>query len=241
MLQCSYRYLFSLLVTLNSTWASSTSSLLFVIIVCFSSCLHVHLVGIIGCHWVNETHCMHLYVFVVLTPRSFIERWRQQFGKFCLDIFSQLIGELDGEDQEEVAVNERVLVGRHALVLDSFHEPKASLCILVGYDVHRASFFGLLRAHSFFASALLEVCPSTIHHKAADVDAFSLQLRLARLLQRVHICSLCFCNIVERWCVEVFKGLPFGLVILLRQRVESLRHGLHNLPRQSLDFQLPAI
>mmetsp|Transcript_52935 Transcript_52935/g.136738 ORF Transcript_52935/g.136738 Transcript_52935/m.136738 type:complete len:275 (-) Transcript_52935:928-1752(-) len=220
---------------------AAAATLLLVLIVGLAARLHVDLVGVEGLDRVDVCHCVGLDRLVVRLPLRHVQRRRQQLADGLLVLGSERVRELDREDEEEVAVHERVLVGRHALVLHRLHHPEGLLGLRIRQDVHRGALPRLLRGQRLLPAALLEVRAAAVYHEAADIDALPLELRLARLLQGVDVGRVRLGHVVDAGAVAVLHGLPLCLRLLLGEGIEALRHRLDNLARGRLDQQLSAI
>mmetsp|Transcript_23665 Transcript_23665/g.54981 ORF Transcript_23665/g.54981 Transcript_23665/m.54981 type:complete len:232 (-) Transcript_23665:554-1249(-) len=226
----------SLLMALHARSSRTTTrTVLLIIIVSLTASLHVDLVRVEGLDWVDVRHCVNFNILLVLCPLGCVQRWRQQFCHGHLIVWRQRIRKLNGEDQEKVAMHKRVLVGWHALILDSLHHPEGLLGVRIRDDVHGAATSGLLRGQRLIASALLEVGAPAVHHEAAHVYAFTLQLRFANLLQGVHVGGVCLRYVIYRGAVCVLQDFPLCLVVLLCQGVKASRHRFHHLSWLSLD------
>mmetsp|Transcript_37 Transcript_37/g.87 ORF Transcript_37/g.87 Transcript_37/m.87 type:complete len:475 (+) Transcript_37:289-1713(+) len=232
----------SLLMALHARSSRTTTrTVLLIIIVSLTASLHVDLVRVEGLDWVDVRHCVNFNILLVLCPLGCVQRWRQQFCHGHLIVWRQRIRKLNGEDQEKVAMHKRVLVGWHALILDSLHHPEGLLGVRIRDDVHGAAPSGLLCRQCLLTGALLEVGALSINHKAAHINALTLQLRLASLFERVNISGICLRNVLHRWAICVFDDFPLSLALLLRQGIEALRHRLYNLTWLCLDQKLSAI
>merc|ERR1740121_1591756 len=100
----------SLLLALYTarTAHSTTSALLLIVVVRLSASTHVHLVRIVGLHWVDVRNGVDLHALVVLLPFGNIQCWRQEALDLLLDLGRKALGELDGEVQEQVPMDEGV-------------------------------------------------------------------------------------------------------------------------------------
>mmetsp|Transcript_82482 Transcript_82482/g.197898 ORF Transcript_82482/g.197898 Transcript_82482/m.197898 type:complete len:350 (-) Transcript_82482:408-1457(-) len=170
-----------------------------------------------------------------------MQRGRQQLRHGLLVIRRQRVRKLNGEDEEQVAMHKRILEGRHSLVFDRLHHAEGLLCIGICHHIHRASAPSLLGGNGFLSGALLEVGTLAIDDEAPHIDALSLELGLARLLQRVDVRGVGLRDVLYGGAVCILDDFPLGLALLFGQRVEALGHGLHDLTWLCLDEKLPTV
>mmetsp|Transcript_65746 Transcript_65746/g.144198 ORF Transcript_65746/g.144198 Transcript_65746/m.144198 type:complete len:453 (-) Transcript_65746:62-1420(-) len=170
-----------------------------------------------------------------------MQRGWQQLCHSSLVLWREGVRELDGQDQEQVPMHKRIFERWHALILHCLHHAEGLLCIWIRHDVHSASSSSFLSCKCFLAGALLEVGALAIHHEAAHVDAFALQLCFTRLLQSIDVRSVCLRDILYAGAICVFDNFPLGLRFLLGQWVKALAHGFHDFTWRCLNLKLSAI
>mmetsp|Transcript_7347 Transcript_7347/g.12647 ORF Transcript_7347/g.12647 Transcript_7347/m.12647 type:complete len:200 (-) Transcript_7347:890-1489(-) len=184
---------------------------------------------------------MHLHSLIIHGNCRNVERGWQETSDGFLVLRRHCVGELDSQHEEEIAVDEGVLVSRHAFVLHRFHHSQTCIRIGVRKDVHRAATTRFLGCQNLFSRRLLEVGTLTIYHKGTDINALAFQLGLTCLLQSVHICCIRLRHIVNVWSICILDHLPLHLVLIVCKRVKASSHGLHDVPWRSLYQQCPAI
>mmetsp|Transcript_49719 Transcript_49719/g.140158 ORF Transcript_49719/g.140158 Transcript_49719/m.140158 type:complete len:544 (-) Transcript_49719:46-1677(-) len=221
--------------------AAPAAAALLVVVVRLVARLHVHLVHVVRLHRVHVGD--EVLLALVRLQLRHVQRRRQELAHGLLVLRAQRGGEVDRQNEEEVPVHEGVLVGRHPLVLDRLDQPARRAGARVLDDVHRAAPPGLLGLQRLLPRALLEVGAAVaVDDEHADVDALALELRLARLLQRVDVGRVRLRDVVDVRAVVVRELLPLHLaILLLGERVEPVRHRLHDLAGGCLDEQLPPV
>merc|ERR1719424_2767379 len=92
---------------------------------------HIRLVIVERLDWINVSHNVYLHALVTLLECWLVERRWQQGSDSLLHLGGQLVWEFNGEHEEKISMDERILVCGHALVLHGLHHPQVRLSIWV--------------------------------------------------------------------------------------------------------------
>mmetsp|Transcript_7346 Transcript_7346/g.12642 ORF Transcript_7346/g.12642 Transcript_7346/m.12642 type:complete len:391 (-) Transcript_7346:202-1374(-) len=138
-------------------------------------------------------------------------------------------------------MDEGILVGWHSFIFDSFHHPKVAFSVRIRDDIHCTTASSFLGCEDFLTRALFEVGALAINHENTNIDALSLQLRLACFLQCIDIGHVCLCNTVDIWAIGILNHLPFHFAFFVFKWIKSLGHRLNDFTWFCLDKQLPAV
>merc|ERR1719476_1092017 len=96
--------------------------------------------------------------------------------------------------------------------------------IWVGNHIHSTTLANFLGCQDLLTCTLFEICFVSVDDENADINAFALELCLARLFQSVHISGLCFGYIVNVWAIGILDNVPFHFALRVLKRIKTLSH-----------------
>mmetsp|Transcript_28636 Transcript_28636/g.61605 ORF Transcript_28636/g.61605 Transcript_28636/m.61605 type:complete len:354 (-) Transcript_28636:369-1430(-) len=145
--------------------------------------------------------------------------------------------ELDGDDDEEVAVLEGRLEPRQALASDGLHQPLVLVRLGVGDDEELRALGCCLGLHGLCEAALLEDGAPALHHEAPNALALELA-RIHRLLAHLEVIRLGNGRVLQGRRVTIIEELPGGFLLVAKRVVG---HRLQDLARLGLDDEDPVV